>query len=321
MATTIVHPSSRRLWELAERQHGVVTRQQLLAADLTDAAIRHRLAIGRLHTLRRGVYAVGRPQTSREGTWLAALLSCGAHSALSHASGLALCRVRSGLGPQVIDVSVPRQLRRRQPNVRLHRLKRGTEEIRIRDGIPVLSPARLLLNAAATVSIQQLERDINIADAQGLISVDALGRAIRGFRHEPGVAALRAVVLGHTFTLTDSELERIFLPVARSAELPDPLTRRYVNGFRVDFFWPDLAWSSRLTACAITAHPPSRPRTSSESRRTRPPASRRSASPTTKSRISGRGCDRPSRRSPPDCVDDRRGHSHRNRPRIVRRTR
>lgn len=240
MATTIVHPSSRRLWELAERQHGVVTRQQLLAADLTDAAIRHRLAIGRLHTLRRGVYAVGRPQTSREGTWLAALLSCGAHSALSHASGLALCRVRSGLGPQVIDVSVPRQLRRRQPNVRLHRLKRGTEEIRIRDGIPVLSPARLLLNAAATVSIQQLERDINIADAQGLISVDALGRAIRGFRHEPGVAALRAVVLGHTFTLTDSELERIFLPVARSAELPDPLTRRYVNGFRVDFFWPDL---------------------------------------------------------------------------------
>ncbi|MGI8845335.1 MAG: type IV toxin-antitoxin system AbiEi family antitoxin domain-containing protein [Thermoleophilaceae bacterium] len=240
MTTTIVHPSSRRLWELAERQHGVVTRQQLLAADLTDAAIRHRLAIGRLHALRRGVYAVGRPQTSREGTWLAALLSCGAHSALSHASGLALCRVRSGLGPQVIDVSVPRQLRRRQPNVRLHRLKRGTEEIRIRDGIPVLSPARLLLNAAATVSIQQLERDINIADAQGLISVDALGRAIRGFRHEPGVAALRAVVLGHTFTLTDSELERIFLPVARSAELPDPLTRRYVNGFRVDFFWPDL---------------------------------------------------------------------------------
>ena len=43
-----------------------------------------------------------------------------------------------------------------------------------------------------------------------------------------------------TFRLTDSELERRFLPLARAAGLPVPLTRQRVNGFEVDFFWPDL---------------------------------------------------------------------------------
>jgi very-short-patch-repair endonuclease len=43
-----------------------------------------------------------------------------------------------------------------------------------------------------------------------------------------------------TFALTDSELERFFLPVAARSGLPRPRTQRQVNGFRVDFFWPDL---------------------------------------------------------------------------------
>ena len=44
----------------------------------------------------------------------------------------------------------------------------------------------------------------------------------------------------HTLILTESELERRFLPLARSAGLPRPLTGRRVNGFTVDFYWPEL---------------------------------------------------------------------------------
>ena len=40
--------------------------------------------------------------------------------------------------------------------------------------------------------------------------------------------------------LTDSELERRFLPIARRAGLPPPQTGRPVNGFKADFFWPEL---------------------------------------------------------------------------------
>jgi very-short-patch-repair endonuclease len=43
-----------------------------------------------------------------------------------------------------------------------------------------------------------------------------------------------------TFTITDSELERRFLRLARAAGLPTPETQAWVNGFRVDFHWPRL---------------------------------------------------------------------------------
>ncbi len=40
--------------------------------------------------------------------------------------------------------------------------------------------------------------------------------------------------------MTDTQLERRFLPLARRAGLPQPLTQQWVNGYRVDFHWPDL---------------------------------------------------------------------------------
>ena len=86
MALQIAQHSSRLLWRLSARQHGVVTRRQLLDHGLSAEAVEHRLARGRLHRLGHGVYAVGRPEVSREGRWLAATLECGPDSALSHSS-------------------------------------------------------------------------------------------------------------------------------------------------------------------------------------------------------------------------------------------
>ena len=52
------------------RQHGVVTRAQLLALGMGPRSIEHRVASGRLHPLMRGVYAVGRPGVgSVDGGW------------------------------------------------------------------------------------------------------------------------------------------------------------------------------------------------------------------------------------------------------------
>lgn len=40
--------------------------------------------------------------------------------------------------------------------------------------------------------------------------------------------------------LTESELERLFLPIARRAGLSPPEASAIVNGFKVDFFWSEL---------------------------------------------------------------------------------
>ena len=56
----------------------------------------------------------------------------------------------------------------------------------------------------------------------------------------PGVGQLGAVLDSDTFAITDSELERRFLRLIRASALPPPRTQAWLNGYRVDFFWPDL---------------------------------------------------------------------------------
>src|SRR4051794_3810133 len=84
----------RGVWELARRQHGVIARRQLLEAGLHPQAIKHRLANGRLHPVRRGIYVVGRPELTQYGRWMAAVLACGPGSILSHGSTAMLWGIR-----------------------------------------------------------------------------------------------------------------------------------------------------------------------------------------------------------------------------------
>src|SRR5262245_3293644 len=74
---------------LAERQHGVVGREQLLRLGCGRRAIAGRLRSGRLHALHAGVYAVGHSVLSRQGHWMAAVLACGPDAVLSHRSAAA----------------------------------------------------------------------------------------------------------------------------------------------------------------------------------------------------------------------------------------
>lgn len=101
-------------------------------------------------------------------------------------------------------------------------------------------PARTLVDLATCLDQEKLERAIGEADKRELIDPGRLRRELERFAGQPGVAGLRETLDRHTFTLTDSELERRFLPLARQAGLPLPLTQQHLNGFRVDFYWPDL---------------------------------------------------------------------------------
>src|SRR5215210_883674 len=102
--------TQQQVWALARRQHWVVTRGQLLHLGFNSDWIQHRLARGRLHPVHRGVYAVGRPELSRFGRWMAAVLACGPDAVLSHASAAALWGVRSDHGR--LEVIAPNDRRR-----------------------------------------------------------------------------------------------------------------------------------------------------------------------------------------------------------------
>ena len=231
--------AAKELWSRAEAQHGVVSRAQLLAAGLTVDAIAHRVSTGRLHrTGMREVYAVGRPTLSRHGDWMAAVLACGFGAVLSHGSAAGLwdiAREPSGR----IELSVPGGVRNR-PGVVAHRRSLADDQVTCHQGIPVTSPELTLIDLATRLGRESLETAVNKADMLDLVDPETLRASLADHRGRRGVARLRTILDRRTFVLTDSQLERRFLPLARQAGLDMPVTGTRINGFKVDFYWPEL---------------------------------------------------------------------------------
>jgi very-short-patch-repair endonuclease len=107
-------------------------------------------------------------------------------------------------------------------------------------GIPTTTVVLTLIDVAGRLDRAGLERAVNEADRIDLVDPETLRTELERHRGRRGVARLRGLLDRRTFRLTDSELERLFLPLVAQAGLPTPLTRQHLNGFRADFLWPDL---------------------------------------------------------------------------------
>lgn len=93
---------------------------------------------------------------------------------------------------------------------------------------------------APDLTRDELERTINAADMKGLVTVPALNAAVKSLSRRPGRKTVKHTIDIRTFRFTRSGLERAFIPIALRAGLSRPLTCVYVNGFEVDFYFPDI---------------------------------------------------------------------------------
>lgn len=177
---------------------------------------------------------------TQERNWMAAVLACGERAALSHRSAAALWAIgREHHGR--IDVSIGRRCTHRRAGIRaMSRPSLQRRDVTMRDGIPVTSAVRTLLDLATELGATALERAVNDADKHDVIDPDTLRTALDRHAGEPGVKPLRALLDRHTFHLSDSDLEIFFRPIATDAGLPQPISKAKVNRFEVDFFWPKL---------------------------------------------------------------------------------
>jgi hypothetical protein len=173
---------------------------------------------------------------------MAAVLACGGPevAALSHSSAAALFRIG-------VEQAAGIEISRRSPDeirparIRVHRrpaLRDGWYGFY--EGIPVTTPVQTLIDLATRHGEPGMERAMNEADHLGLVRTVDLREALDDNPGEPGVARLRAIIDRATFRYTRSELERAFLPLAERAGLPVPLTSVYLNGYEVDFHFPEL---------------------------------------------------------------------------------
>jgi Protein of unknown function (DUF559) len=231
-----------RIALLAEAQHGVVSRAQLLTAGLGAGGVDFRLRAGRLHRLHRGVYAVGHRRVSREGRWVAAVLAYGDGAALSHTTAAALWGLRPTSAAR-LHVTVPTNAGVRQrEGIAVHRARAlppgevtRHEEIQVR----VTSPARTLLDVAGMLRPGPLERAVEQSLVLRLFDLGALHRALDAHPTRVGAARLAAIVarVADEPALTRSEAEALFLDLCDTYAIERPAVNSRVEDLTVDFVW------------------------------------------------------------------------------------
>jgi len=224
---------------LADRQHGVVSRGQLMAAGIGRSAIVRGLQSARLREMFRGVYAVGHAALSREGWWMAALLACGESAALSHTSAATLWGF---LIAETLPVHVTghSDRGRKQRRIVAHRSALHPHDALVRDGLRVTTPARTIVDLAAHRSGRALRDVVERAQDLGRFNPDDIGATLDRTPRRPGTTRLTDLI---ALTQPDKDkarsyLERLFVKLARDARLPRPEVNQDIAGRHRDFAWP-----------------------------------------------------------------------------------
>lgn len=254
--------TEERIQAVAARQHGVVTRGQLMAAGLSSAAVQRRLRGNRLRPLHRGVYLVG-PVVDRWTPEMAAALAAGPGALVSHISALPIWGLRAAAPRSGATTEPPPDLtagamngalrldqpvhvlvtgsQGRRPGLVAHRIATTASGVRaMRFGIPVTAPAHTILHVAGMLGTGELERIVARAEREGLVRPDALARLLSEHPGRSGAPALRRILrLPEGPQLTRSAPETRFLELTRQAGLPRPRANVRMGPYEIDFLWPD----------------------------------------------------------------------------------
>ncbi len=229
--------------DIAAAQLGVVSREQLREAGLSDAMIEHAVALHHLHPVFHTTFGVGHQPITRHGKLLAATLACGPGTVVSHGTAAWLLGL-SESRPREIDVIAPVERGRKIPEIRRRFVPPPADgEAGIYKRVPTTGAARTLVDLAgsprndlaaaieqaAILRVLDLERIDAILDGPRRRGVPRLQRALSPWRGHPPGARFR------------SRIETKLFPLLAVSGLPIPETNAhiFVNGkrYEVDFLW------------------------------------------------------------------------------------
>lgn len=194
----------------------------MLSLGSSSTMIQTRRELGTLASIHRGVYAVGHSRLTREGRWMAAVLAGGPTAVLSHVSAAMHWGIVP-LFPSLPSVTIAGKGRRR-PGIDWHSARLAGDEVTTRDGIPVTTAARTLLDLAAVVEPFRLERALAEAEFRRLADSTPLSALLERHRGARGTAVLGRLLTAGAATagITRSELESSFLAFVDQRSLPRP---------------------------------------------------------------------------------------------------
>ena len=179
-----MHPTAV-VANLASRQLGLVTSEQLLSAAVSRRHVRHLFETGQLRRLYPGVYVVAGCPPSFEQQVLAAVLAAGKTAFASHETALHM-RELPLPAAALLEVTTVLERLTQLAGVRMHRsgllIDRDVCEV---NGIPVSTPERAIVDVSSRFDVRDLGAHCrrraappdHVADAAALDGRAAAARA------------------------------------------------------------------------------------------------------------------------------------------------
>ena len=159
---------------LALSQGGYLDQADAHAYGLGTDIVHYHARTGRFERVYPGVYRLrSAPEASHDELLLAWVWS-NKRAVISHESALELYGLSDAL-PNHIQLTVPRAFARTSPGYVLHRATLAPADVTEYEGLPVTTPARSIVDAAAAgTGPEQIEAAIRQAIERGLATVDQL---------------------------------------------------------------------------------------------------------------------------------------------------
>jgi Protein of unknown function (DUF559)/AbiEi antitoxin C-terminal domain len=156
---------------------------------------------------------------------------------------------------RALHVTVTRNGRKRRPGIVFHQRRSvPTDEVTTLRGLPITTPARTLLDLAASGRDgRRLEAAVDRAEQQRLLDFADLRELLARYPGRPGTPSLKALLAAYSGPLdTRSYLEELVLELCDAHGLPRPLVNCVIEGKVRDFCWP--SWRLVVEADSYAWH-------------------------------------------------------------------
>ncbi len=201
-----------------------------------------RLGAGRLHSLYRGVYAVGHRVLSQQARWMAAVLACGPGAVLSHRSAAALWGMRDPTS-RAIEVTTPSKSRSRG-GIQRHFAALPADERTVERGIPATTVPRTLLDMAAVSHVDAVDRGLRQSERLRLYDALSLDDLLERYPRRRGAKVIRECLRRRRELppgMTREELEARFRAFLARSGLPCPRFNAWLtigrHRYQADCLW------------------------------------------------------------------------------------
>ncbi|MFV2065039.1 MAG: type IV toxin-antitoxin system AbiEi family antitoxin domain-containing protein [Chloroflexota bacterium] len=175
-----------RLYSLADTQLGYFSTSQAEELGVDRRYLTHHVDSGNLERVSRGIYRLRNYPSHPFEDVMATVLWVGTGATASHDTALAIYGLADAM-PAVIHVTVPRRFRGSRRGVLIHLTPLPAADVTVRDGIPLTTPLRTILDVVSDPSVAAAAAEEAID--RGLIRENQLRGLVEQYPNLAGIFA------------------------------------------------------------------------------------------------------------------------------------